>query len=547
MSLSAERASIVAATGTAAVGAFVLAGWIWDVESLKTIYGPITMKANTAVGLLLCGTALLVLRRSPGAAAACATVAGAIGALTLVEHLSGWDVGIDQLLFTEAPGAAATVSPNRMGPNASTNFVIAATALLLLARAGSRGIVAAQSLALIGLVPAMVAVAGYVYGAEQLYGLAAYTGIALHTAIAFVMLHVGIMAARPHVGPAAVFLSAGPAGQVLRGLALPVVAIPLLVGYVEVSALNQELVDRGLANALSAVTLIAVLSLTVWHTARVIERSDRARRKAEDERDRLVVSERHARAEAERASALKDQFLATLSHELRTPLNVMLGWTHILERGVDPGKQPHIVGLVAKNGRLLVRLVEDLLDHSRVSTGQLEISRSPTSLNAIVQSSIDAAAPLADAKGLDLSADLDDTLTSVDADGQRLQQIVWNLLSNAVKFTPAGGRVHVRTAMTDDAVVLTVADSGIGFDQGFARDLFKPFRQADSSSSREHGGLGLGLSIARHIARLHGGSLTAWSPGVGGGATFTLTLPRMPAPMPSGRRADETVRSLLSS
>jgi signal transduction histidine kinase len=165
----------------------------------------------------------------------------------------------------------------------------------------------------------------------------------------------------------------------------------------------------------------------------------------------------------------------------------------------------------------------------------------------VVQSSIEAAAPLAQAKGLELTAHLDDKVTSIHADAERLQQIVWNLLSNAIKFTRPGGRVHVTTSATQDAVLLTVTDTGIGFDDTFAEDLFEPFRQAESSPSREHGGLGLGLSIASHIAKLHGGSLTASSPGVGGGATFTLTLPCAPQPVPGERQRDKAIRSLLSS
>jgi signal transduction histidine kinase len=275
-------------------------------------------------------------------------------------------------------------------------------------------------------------------------------------------------------------------------------------------------------------TLILVFGLTIWHTARVIERSDAARRAAEHDRDLLIASERQARADAERSNRLKDQFLATLSHELRTPLNVMLGWTQILERGVNPAENARIAGVVARNGRLLARLVGDLLDISRVTTAQFEIFRSPIVLNDIVAASIDEIRPLADEKGIRMSAELAAPPEPIEADGERLQQIVWNLLSNAVKFTGPGGHMMIRTSAASDAVCLSVTDTGIGFDQAFASELFKPFRQADSSVSREHGGLGLGLSIAKHLAELHGGSLAASSGGLGKGATFTLQLPRMP-------------------
>lgn len=522
----AARASVAAGVAAAAVGAFVLFGWIWNIESFKTIYGPITMKTNAAIGLLLCGTSLAVLRRSPWFSMWCAACAGLIGGFTLSEHLAGWDLGIDQVLFTEAPGAAATASPNRMGLNASTGFMLASLALYLLARGGTRGAAAAQRISVVALLLAAVPLAGYLYGAEQLYGIAEYTGIALHTALAFVVLNLGIVLARANVGPIAVFLADGPAATMLRRLALPVIGIPLALGYFEILGRNAELVDRGLGMALYAVSVIVVLGATVWLTANTIDRSDRARRRAERDRDLLIASERQALAEAERASRLKDYFLATLSHELRTPLNVMLGWTHVLEQGANPDDHPRIASLVAKNGRLLARLVEDLLDVSRVTSGQLDISPEPIILNAVVQSSLEAIAPMADAKGVEVIADMDPAMPSIDADPQRLQQIVWNVLSNAVKFTGAGGQIVARTSFAVDRTTLTVSDTGIGFDQAFESELFTPFRQADPSASREFGGLGLGLSIAHHIAQLHGGKLTGSSPGIGQGATFTLTLPR---------------------
>ncbi len=531
----AARVSVVAGSIVAAVGGFVLCGWAWDVQSFKTIYGPITMKTNTAIGLLLCGVSMAVMRWTPRVSRVCAVSAGLIGGLTLSEHLIGWNLGIDQLLFTEAPGAAATASPNRMGLNGSTSLLLAGLSLYRLTLGDSRGAAVAQTLAMVALCLAAIPFAGYLYGAEELYGMAQYTGIALHTSIALILLNVGILAARANLGGVAVFLGDGPAGTMLRRLAIPVVGIPLALGYLEIYARGAQLVDRGLGMALYAMSVIVVLGVTVWHTAHAIERSEQARRQAEGDRDLLIVSERHARAEAERASRLKDHFLATLSHELRTPLNVMLGWTRMLEMGTSPQDHVRIAGLVARNGRLLARLVEDLLDLSRVTAGQFEISRASTLLNTVVEGSLEALGPMAGAKGVELVAELDSGMKPIEADAQRIQQIVWNLLSNAVKFTPAGGRIVARTASTADGVVLTISDTGVGFDQAFAPEIFKPFRQADPSASREHGGLGLGLSIARHLAELHDGSLTASSQGTARGATFTLRLPRAGSTVADGQ------------
>ena len=288
---AAVRVSVAAGLLATAVGAFVLCGWAWNVEAFKTIYGPITMKTNTAIGLLLCGISLAVLRRSPRLSRFCAVCAGLLGGLTLSQHLAGWNLGIDELLFKEAPGAAATTSPNRMGLNGSTSLLLDGLALYHLARADARGATVAQALAAASLSLAAVPLAGYLYGAEQLYGIARYTGIALHTALSLVAISAGILTARATLGPVAVFFDDGPAGTMLRRLAMPMVGIPLALGYFEIYARRAELVDRGLGMALYAISVIVVLGVTVWTTAQVIERSDRARRQAERHRDLLMVSE----------------------------------------------------------------------------------------------------------------------------------------------------------------------------------------------------------------------------------------------------------------
>jgi len=214
-----------------------------------------------------------------------------------------------------------------------------------------------------------------------------------------------------------------------------------------------------------------------------------------------------------------------MSHELRTPLNVMLGWTRVLETESSPERHARAATIVARNGRMLARLVEDLLDLSRVTAGQFEITRRPMQFNAAVQAAVDSLAPRAREKDVSLTNELDPRIDTISGDPERLQQIVSNLVANAIKFTGPGGRVHVRTSRVVGNILLTVQDTGIGFDDEFAGELFRPFRQADSSFKREFGGLGLGLSIAKHIAEMHGGTLTGRSDGPGHGALFTLCLP----------------------
>ena len=247
---------------------------------------------------------------------------------------------------------------------------------------------------------------------------------------------------------------------------------------------------------------------------------------AAQERTHLLESERAARAEAERASTLKDEFLATLSHELRTPLSAILGWAHILRRkvGTDPSLAKGI-DVIERSTRVQTQLIEDLLDMSRITSGKLRLDLQPVAPLAFVQAAMDSVRPAADAARVGLVLRVDDAVPAVMGDAGRLQQVVWNLLTNAIKFSPAGGEVQVLVAGDDDEVRIEVADSGIGIAPEFLPYVFDRFRQADGSTTRRFGGLGLGLSIVRHLADLHGGTVVARSAGEGRGATFVLTLP----------------------
>jgi signal transduction histidine kinase len=249
-------------------------------------------------------------------------------------------------------------------------------------------------------------------------------------------------------------------------------------------------------------------------------------RDAESERARLLESERAARREAEEANRLKDEFLATLSHELRTPLNAIVGWTTILRsRPGDPALTGRAVSVIERNARSLKQLIEDILDVSRVVTGKLRLAIAPMDLCAVVEAALESVRPSAEAKQIALAVDCPPAAGAMDGDADRVHQIVWNLLSNAVKFTPEGGHVTVRARRDDAHVQLEVADTGVGIEEEFLPYIFDRFRQADSSSTRRHGGLGLGLAIARHLAELHGGTVQARSPGPGQGTTFTVRLP----------------------
>jgi PAS domain S-box-containing protein len=250
------------------------------------------------------------------------------------------------------------------------------------------------------------------------------------------------------------------------------------------------------------------------------------RKRAEEKIARLLVEEHQARATAETATRLKDEFLSVVSHELRSPLNAINGWVKLLRGGRLPADETaKALATIERNAEAQNRLIEDLLDVSRVIAGKLRIEVQVVDARSVMEAALDTVRPAADAKGVHLELISDPSHFTLLADPNRLQQAVWNLLSNAVKFTPAGGHVRLSQTRGEDAVEISVDDSGIGIESAFLPYVFERFLQADTTSSRKYGGMGLGLAIARHIVELHGGTIQAESPGNGQGATFTIRLP----------------------
>ena len=251
-----------------------------------------------------------------------------------------------------------------------------------------------------------------------------------------------------------------------------------------------------------------------------------AAQRAADDRKTLLESERAARATAERLSEIKDEFLATLSHELRTPLNAIVGWAQILRSG--PRNHADLMkGLetIERNAHVQTQLIEDLLDMSRITSGHLRLDIQQLHPASFIESAMETVMPAADAKGIRLEKFLDPLAGPVSGDPGRLQQVFWNLLSNAIKFTPKGGKVQIVLERVNSQVEVSVADTGCGIAPEFLPHLFERFRQADAATTRQHGGLGLGLSIVKSLVELHGGTLRAESPGEGMGTTVTVLLP----------------------
>jgi PAS domain S-box-containing protein len=291
----------------------------------------------------------------------------------------------------------------------------------------------------------------------------------------------------------------------------------LLFGHPEPDMFNER-TERIIAG-------IAAQAAVAIDNARLYEAS----RQAAEERKVLLDSERRARAEAERTSQMKDEFLATLSHELRTPLTAILGWSQVLRRGSRDQADLHRGLLtIERNARAQAQLIEDLLDMSSIASGKVQLEMLPLSPAAIAAAAVDTVRPAAEAKQIRIDMDLDRAAGMVSGDANRLQQVIWNLLTNALKFTPRGGHVKVGVQRDGDHIAISVADSGIGIAPGFLDHVFERFRQADATTTRQHGGLGLGLAIVKHLVEQHGGTVGVASAGEGRGASFTVRLPRRP-------------------
>jgi signal transduction histidine kinase/ActR/RegA family two-component response regulator len=259
---------------------------------------------------------------------------------------------------------------------------------------------------------------------------------------------------------------------------------------------------------------LRLLDLLARQTADIVERAQAER------------ALRSAYEDAEAATRAKDEFLAVVSHELRSPLNSILGYARLIRaETANVAQIKHLVGIIERNGRMQLQLIEDLLDTARIISGKLELEVQPVDLITVITGALDVVRPSAQAKGISITANLDPLAGQITGDPDRLQQVVWNLLSNAIKFTPDGGRVEIMLKRADPHIAIVVRDNGKGIEPEFLPHIFERFRQSDMTSTRRVGGLGLGLSLVKHLVELHGGAIEPESAGAGHGSTFTIRLP----------------------
>jgi PAS domain S-box-containing protein len=766
-------------------GCSAILGWALDLPRLTdwTNQG-ISMFTNAAICALLSGCALALLIKPVRedhriAARVLAGLVIAIAGLTLFEHVTGVDLGIDTLLFQRDWGQTASASPMRMGVPASTAYLISGSSLILATYDSRRRRLAAK-LAIVTMAIAMLSLTGYWFGANQLFGVAKYTGIALQTSMGVAAMSIGLMAIVPEHGVVAALRRDDAGGAMLRRLIVPIIIVPLFLGWLRVLGQQQGLYDMEFGTALRTLCEVALFSGLLWWTANsiswhsesatsaqarlvaIIESTDDAivskslegiietwnhgaeevfgyqpeeaigqhisliippdrlseeteiirklrrgeriehfetirrrkdgslifvsitvspirnaagqvvgaskiardisdkqraearlraiieatpecikivapdgalefinqaglgmiesasetavqgacvynliapehraewitrhericagerlswefeiigllgtrrwmeshavplplpdgrvgqmsvtreitsRKQLEHEREALLQSERNARSDSERASRLKDEFLATLSHELRTPLNAILGWSQILNMTSDKEDLDQGLEAIQRNARVQAQLIEDLLDMNRIISGKMRLNVQPTDLAPVIQGAIESVTPAAAAKDIKIRQVLDPHASAVSGDPTRLQQIIWNLLTNAIKFTPKGGKVDIVLERVNSHLEVTISDTGIGISPEHLPIIFERFRQVDSSSTRVHGGLGLGLSIVKQLIELHGGTIRAKSAGEGRGSTFILTFPLSPVRAGDDRTHPETPKT----
>jgi PAS domain S-box-containing protein len=600
------------------------------------------MFPNTAACAMLGGIGLLLLigvgRSWPIIVARGAGVFVAlVGGLTLFQHVSGINLGIDTLLFNRPWGQRAATAPMRMGPPASTSFLILGCALFL-ATYDARGRRLASALSTVPVGIASLSLTGYLLGADQLFGVAQFTGIAWQTSTLIAVLGIGLMSAIPEHGLPAAMRRPDAGGSVLRRLIVPVIVFPLIMGWLRVLGQHAGLYDLEFGTALRTLMEIGLFLMLLWWTANSISRHASAAEQAEqalreseqrfktltsrapvgifqtDEKGNcLFVNQRwcemagmsaaQARGQgwanalhpddrqrvyrewydaAKRgtefaneyrfqtpdgritwlsgsgialrgdtgiitgymgtvtditqlklaeetliaADRRKDEFLATLAHELRNPLAPIRNSLEIFK--IAPADEELVRGareIMERQLSHLVRLVDDLLDVSRITRDKLELRKQRVEMASILYQAVEACRPLIDSFDQELDMNLTDQPVHLDADPVRLAQVFGNLINNACKYTERNGHISVSAEQLEHEVVVKVKDDGMGIPAEKLQQVFEMFAQVDHSLEQSHGGLGIGLTLAKRLVEMHGGSIKALSDGPGQGSEFIVRLP----------------------
>jgi signal transduction histidine kinase len=512
--ISLRKASAVLAVAVLAGAGGILSLWVASDTATARVLS-FTMKPNTALSLTLMAASLLLALRGAGRGAkALAIVAAAIGAATVFEYLSGVDLGIDQLVVREAPGGEG-VYPGRMAPNAAQAIATLGAALVLYPDPGRRRTVAGW-LALVVHVESVLALLGYLHGTTSLYQFARALRISQYTASGLLLLSMAALGTWPQGTPAHLLVRRTAGGLLARRILPPLLAVPVLLGLLRNAGERAGLYDDALGTALLTAGILVLVGVLVWFNARAIDRLDEAQRRVAAENQRLA-------AEARAAVATRDEFIALAGHELRTPLTAMRLRAQMEERRADPSRAPEAERWSRLIDRL-ARLVETMLDTSRLAQERIQLERNTIDLHGLLCSTVErlsAIFTLAEAS-VHLRAEPG---IFVRGDPLRLEQAIENVLLNAAKY---GARHDVEVSLVREGswARLSVRDGGIGIAPADQERIFSRFERAAPASS--FGGLGLGLYLVRQVMDAHGGTVTVDSV-PGKGATFHLLLPLAPA------------------
>lgn len=489
-------------------GATSFSGWAFDLPRLTDWFNDgISIQPNTAILVALAGAGLLLLQYGYGKfALALGGLVAVMGGLNLLQTVTGADLGFNhQLLFGRDWGREATVIPGRFGPPASLSFILIGLSLVLLGSHANSWRRYVPGLALVVVLLMTFSLLGYVFGARNFYSIPWLSAIAFPTATMLLALAASLIMHVPECQPMLLLFERSSAGAMARTVVpILIVIIPLVI-WLRGVGLELELYDLGTSRALSAAMLMLSVVGLMWVALMALRRRELREREA-DQR--------------------KDEFLATLAHELRNPLAPIKNAIAILK--LDHGDREIAIrsmGIIERQTAHLVRLIDDLLDMSRISRGKLELRREHVELASIIHQAMETCRPMAELANQEITVTLPPLPLYLNADAFRLSQVFSNLLTNACKFAGQRCRISLTAAPSEGEVTVVVKDDGIGIPADKLGAIFEMFSQVDQSLERSQGGLGIGLTLAKRLVELHGGSIEAHSGGPGEGSEFVVRLP----------------------
>jgi signal transduction histidine kinase len=552
-----ERIPFMAGAVVAIMGALVLVGWALNFPIITqwSPQGGVPMIPLTALCFALAGGSLTMAVRPNRTATTeaiqqtLAAMVATIAVLSFYEYFRGGTSEFDLLLFGDKLRRGSVSAPGRIPINTAACLLLFSLALLSIPHDQRKHGFRAQMFATPGLFIALVAILGYVFDVRGMYSLSQSSGMALTTAIAHLILGVGIVFAVRDRGVAALLMDEGAAGVLTRRLLPAALLAPVVLSIVRLAGESAGIYETEFGVSVFAVSTILIYVVLVLWSARVLRGTDKERvdllaleQQARAHAERARNEAETARAEAERANNSKTDFLAVMSHELRTPLTAIMGYEELLSDGITgpvTELQRQQLGRINASARHLLGLIDEILTFARVDIGRERVRWESMSINHTLTDAAALVQPMAADKKLRFVVELLDEDQAIQTDGTKLRQMLVNLLSNGIKFTD-NGEVRVGCAVDNGTLEVRIADTGVGIAAENIEDVFEPFWQAEQTATRKTGGTGLGLSVTRKLARLLGGDVTVASK-MGTGTTFLLTLPmKAPTGEPVRRRDTPT-------